>query len=116
MLCALNHAFIIAALLLIAAVIVWCVGFGRAAAHPDMDVFLHVLRSAEVVMGGRSTMIEATVHPNLISAPVVAAEKTGTRFNRVISFRDELPPLRWREVSTRLRHQPRPAPQVKLPR
>ena len=112
-LCAWSHAFFIASGQLIAAIFVWRCDFGRGVAQQEMDAFLQVLRRTEGATGERAPLIQATVHPNVISAPMVVLEKKWTGSNLAISFRDEFSPIQWREVSTRLRHQRRSAPQVK---
>ncbi len=113
MLCAWSHVFVVAAGHLMAAILVWRGSFGQTVDQPDMDALLHVLRSAEGTTGERATLVKATVHSNVISAPMVLGRKKWTGFNRVVSFRDEFSPMQWREVSTRLRHQPPSAPPIK---
>ena len=104
LLCALNRAPVLAMLQGIAALVIWRLRFGRTLALHDLDALLGELRDARTAGKLRTPMRRATVTPN-----VIAVASSANRWTPVATaFRDEMVPDRWRQVTTALRHQPRP--------
>jgi len=104
-LCALNRAPEWAAVQVVAAIVVWWVRFGKSLAADDVNALLDRLRDTRHAEEPRPAMIPATVMPNVIAVPSAARRWTRT----AMAFRDEMAADRWRQLSTALRHQPRPA-------
>ena len=104
LLCALNRAPEWATLQVIAAIVVWRVRFGLPLAADGVNALLAKLRDARHAEEPRPAMICATVTPNVIAVPSSASRWSLT----AIAFRDEMGADQWRQVSTALRHQPRP--------
>lgn len=111
LLCAVNHAPLLAAAHGIAAIAVWRFRFGRSLGAGQVDALIVRLsdaREARTDASERATMIRATVMPNVIAAPMPALR--ATRWTQAATaFRDELSAERWRQLTTALRHQPRSA-------
>ena len=104
LLCALNRAPVLAMLQGIAALVIWRLRFGRTLALHDLDALLGELRDARTAGKLRTPMRRATVTPNVIAVP-----SSANRWTQVATaFRDEMVPDQWRQLTTALRHQPRP--------
>jgi hypothetical protein len=104
-LCAINRAPVLAGSQFVAAIVVWRVRFGRRVQSADIDGFSDALNGAKLQSGNRGETILAAVFPDLIMAPI--ATSRNHRMTTSIMFRDEVPAIRWRQLSTLLRHQPR---------
>ena len=104
-LCVYNRAPALAGSQFAAAIILWRVRFGRRVQSAELDGFIDTLNGAKVQSNNRGGTILAAVFPDVIMAPIVLSRKHWVTTS--IVFRDELPALRWRQLSTRLRHQRR---------
>ena len=113
LLCALNHAPIVAAVQGIAAIVVWRFRFGLLLDSSNVEALLARLRDARTAEQTRSTATRATVVPSGIVVPTPSPSTTRwAQF--AIAFRDEVTADRWRELTTALRHQPRAVTRSRL--
>ncbi len=107
LLCALNRAPVLAVVQTIAAMAVWRVRFGRALESNDVGALIARLRDARNAEEGNLAMIRATVTPNVMAVPTPSSQ--ASRWSQIaMAFRDEMTADRWRQLTTALRHQPRP--------
>ena len=104
-LCALNRAPVLAAAQCVAGFVVYRARFGRALASGDAETLMATLRDVRADDEARIGMIRGTVTPNLMLVPMQWSRQSHwTR--TAITFRDEMSPSKWRQLSTALRHQP----------
>ena len=113
LLCGLNHAPIVAAVQGVAAIVVWRVRFGLLLESSDVEALLARLRDARTAEQTHSGGTRAAVVPGVIVAR--ALSPSTTRWAQfAIAFRDEVTADRWRQLTTALRHQPRPITRSRL--
>ena len=106
-LCALNHAPMLAVAQGIAAIALCRVRFGQSLEPPEVDALIASLRDARMAEKTRPTMMRAMVTANVIAVPM-RTSRIGRWRRTAIAFRDELTAILWLQLTTALRHQPRP--------
>ena len=107
LLCALNHALVVAAAQGIAAIVVWRMRFGLRLESSEANALIARLREARLEQA-RPEVTRAMVMPKVIA---VSVQSLGAKrwTPTAIAFRDEMTVDRWRRVTIALRHQPRQA-------
>ena len=111
LLCALNRAPGIAAVMAVAAIILCALPFGRSIPEHELVATLEALKRGRDDAPEPAPSIRATVNPACIFLPMSERQGFFSR-RRSVAFRDEWPDAVWREIATRLRLQPKPKPKT----